>query len=174
MIIQKMRLNLLLTSLIWRSNAGCCLWFRNWTNETLKINKLCVKPDVPLFTFPLVSWTWTWTYCHSWWALQPHCHFLNFFHFVPFSQLLWVFLTQNYFSDFIFIESKNEPIKVTQSFSIDRWRVDSEKESGYESKLLTTKGPAGLMTMVNHWELFITKPYLMKTAVNILLITSDI
>ena len=102
--------HLLLTSLIWRSNAGCCLWFRNWTNETLK-TRFVYHINYALglttgFTFAFVSWTWTWTYCHSSWVLQSHCHFLNFFRFCPFSQMLWVFLTQNYFSDFIFIESK--------------------------------------------------------------------
>ena len=136
--------HLLLTSLIWRSNAGCCLWFRNWTNETLKtrfvyhiiyaiglttgfylcicelnldvdILSLIVGPSISLPLFELFP------------LLPIFSIALNFF----WHKTIFLILSLS--------SRKNEPIKVTQSFSIDRWRVDSEKESGYESKLLTTE-----------------------------------
>ena len=129
--------HLLLTSLIWRSNAGCCLWFRNWTNETLKtrfvyhinyalglttgfylcicelnldvdILSLIVGPSISLPLFELFP------------LLPIFSIALNFF----WHKTIFLILSLS--------SRKNEPIKVTQSFSIDRWRVDSKKESGYE------------------------------------------
>ena len=103
--------HLLLTSLIWRSNAGCCLWFRNWTNETLKtrlvyhINyyQVWLSVFLPLHLWVELGRGHTVTHRGSFnltatfWTFSASAHFLNCFEF---------FLTQNYFSDFIFIESK--------------------------------------------------------------------
>ena len=112
---------------------------RNAKNQICISHKLCFRFDYRFLPLHLwvelgrghtVTHRGSFNLTSTFWTFSASAHFLKCFEF---------FWHKTIFLILSLSSRKNEPIKVTQSFSIDRWRVDSEKESGYESKLLTTE-----------------------------------